>query len=145
MPAARRSVWIEGRWGGGNQRPFGSGPWFAALLLRWAINAIALIIAAAVVPGIELRGWESTLIAAAVFGLINAVIRPLVLCLTCLLQILTLGLFTLVVNAAMLALTAWVAGPLGLEFEVVDFWAAFLGALVITVVSFVLTRFVPSS
>ncbi|HWO94286.1 MAG TPA: phage holin family protein [Dehalococcoidia bacterium] len=119
------------------------GPWLMGLLIRWAINAVALVVAAALVPGIELEGWESTLITAGIFGIVNALIRPFVMCITCLLQVLTLGLFTLIVNAAMLALTAWAADGLGLEFEVDGFWAAFLGALVISLVSFVLTRVAP--
>lgn len=137
-----RGIWIQRTWGGPGEPP-GSGPWFAALLIRWAANAIGLFVASRLVSGIELHGWESTIITAGLFGLINAFIRPLVMCLTCLLQVLTLGLFTLIINAGMLALTAWVAGPLGLDFEVHGFWAAFLGALVISVVSFALTRLAP--
>jgi putative membrane protein len=133
-------IWIEQRWGGGD--PLGTRPWFVALLIRWAINAVALVAAAVLIPGIELHGWASTIIAAALFGLVNAVIRPLVMCITCLLQLLTLGLFTLIVNAAMLALTASLGGALGLDFEVHGFWSAFFGALVITLASMVLTRLV---
>lgn len=137
-----RGIWIEHQWGGARQ-PLGDGPWLMALLLRWAINAVALFFAAQIVRGIELNGWESTIITAGLFGLVNAFIRPFVMLATCLFQILTLGLFTLIVNTAMLALTAWAAGQLDLEFEVDGFWAAFLGALVISIVSFILTRFAP--
>ena len=133
-------IWIEQRSGGGD--PLGTRPWFVALLIRWAINAIALVVAAVVIPGIELHGWPSTIVAAALFGLVNAVIRPVVMCLTCLLQLMTLGLFTLIVNTAMLALTASLGGALGLDFEVHGFWSAFFGALVITLVSMLLTRLV---
>ncbi len=135
-----RAIWIMRGWGGPG-RQGGAGGGLTGLLVRWAINAVALFVASRVVNGIELEGWESTIITAGLFGLLNAFIRPLVICLTCLLQILTLGLFTLVVNAAMLALTAWAAGPLGLDFEVDGFRAAFVGALVVSLVSFVLTRF----
>ena len=114
------------------------------LLIRWAINAIGLLLAAGIVRGIELEGWESTLLTAALFGLVNAFIRPFVMMMSCLLQVLTLGLFTLIVNTAMLGLTAWAAGQVGLAFRVDGFTAAFLGALVISLVSFTLTRFSPS-
>ena len=138
-----RFVWVRQYPSGGE--PFGTRAWFLALLIRWLINATGLLTAAGLVSGIELRGWQSTLITAALFGLINAVVRPVVLLLTCLLQVLTLGLFILVVNAAMLELTAWLAGPLGLDFAVHGFWAAFLGALIISLVSFVLTGLAPSA
>lgn len=138
-----RGVWITHEWGGRGEAG-GPGDLLIAVLLRWAINAVSLLVAARVVGGIELHGWESTIIVAALFGLVNIFIRPVVLVMTCLLQVVTLGLFTLVVNAAMLALTAWMAGKLDLQFEVDGFGAAFLGALVITVVSFVLSRLAPS-
>jgi putative membrane protein len=113
--------------------------WLVGLLVRFGINAAALFLAAEWVRGIEIGGWQSLLIAAAVFGIINALIRPVVLALSCPLLVLTLGLFTLVVNTAMLALTAWVSGRLDLEFEVDGFRAAFLGALLISAVSVVLS------
>lgn len=138
-----RGVWITHEWGGRRQAS-GPGDLLIAVLLRWAINAVSLLVAARVVGGIELHGWESTIIVAALFGLVNTFIRPVVLVMTCLLQVVTLGLFTLVVNAAMLALTAWMAGKFDLQFQVDGFGAAFLGALVITVVSFVLSRLAPS-
>jgi putative membrane protein len=102
------------------------------LLIRWAINAIAIWAAIELVPGIEHTGTgASLLIIALVFGLVNALIRPLLTLLTCPLIILTLGLFVLVVNALMLGLTAWLVPSLTVD----GFWHAFLGALVISLVS----------
>jgi putative membrane protein len=110
------------------------------LLLRWIINAIALAVAATFVSGIHVDGgWLVLALVALIFGLVNALIRPLVALLTCPLIILTLGLFTLVINAAMLLLASWIAGLLGIGFTVDGFWPAFWGGLVISIVSFVLS------
>ncbi len=109
-------------------------------LLRLLINAVALWVAATIVPNISYEGsLVSLLLVALVFGVLNALIRPLLALLTCPLQILTLGLFTLVLNAVMLLLTSAVAGALGLSFHVEGFVAAFLGALVISIVSIILS------
>jgi putative membrane protein len=110
------------------------------LLIRWAINAVALWIAVLVVPGIDAADDPVTLAATAVvFGLVNTLIRPILKLLTCPLILITLGLFTLVVNAAMLWLTGWIAGRLDLGFSVDGFLAALIGALVISVVSLLLS------
>ncbi|MBC8265222.1 MAG: phage holin family protein [Anaerolineales bacterium] len=110
------------------------------LLLRWLINAVALYAAAEFVPGIQADGgWQVLLFMALIFGLVNALIRPILKFLTCPLIMLTLGLFTLVINALMLQLAAWLGRQFGLGFYVRNFWSALLGALVISVVSFVLT------
>ncbi len=110
------------------------------LLLRWIINAIALAVAATLVSGIHVDGgWLVLALVALIFGLVNALIRPLVTLLTCPLIILTLGLFTLVINAAMLLLASWIAGLLGIGFTVDGFWPAFWGGLVISIVSFILS------
>jgi putative membrane protein len=123
-----------------SENPRGSGEdRLAGLLIRFGINALALFLASQWVRGVEVEGWESLLIAAAIFGVVNAVIRPAVLVLSCPFLVLTLGLFTLIVNTAMLALTAWVSGHLSLEFDVEGFRAAFLGALLISAVSVVLS------
>jgi putative membrane protein len=119
----------------------GSQDTLLGLFVRFAVNSIALWVASLLVRGFEIGSWQALLAGAVIFGLVNALIRPLLFWLTCLLQILTLGLFTLVLNAAMLALTAWVAGRLDIAFTVDGFRAAFLGALVVSVVSAVLTRF----
>ena len=117
--------------------------------LRWFINAVALLAAAFVVPGIRLTGsatspglneWMTLAIVALIFGLINAVIRPVVFFLTLPLTLLTLGLFMFVINALMLLLTSRIAQALHLGFRVEGFGSALLGALVISVVSFLLGR-----
>lgn len=110
------------------------------LLLRWLVNALALFTAAQVVPGIEIdgNGWVVYAVVAIIFGLINALIRPLLKMLTCPLIILTLGLFTLVINALMLLLTSWIGTVIGYGFYIDGFWPAFWGGLVVSVVSVVL-------
>ena len=111
------------------------------LLIRFAINAVSIYITSLVVPGIHIEGWEAILGAALLFGVVNAVIKPIVSMVTCLVQIITLGLFTLVINALMLLLTAWVARQLGLGFTVDGFWSAFFGAILISLVSTALSFF----
>jgi len=108
-------------------------------LLRWLINALAIYVASKVVPGIYVRDEWAIVVVALILGLVNAFIRPLLKFFTCPLIILTLGLFLFVINAAMLGLTAWVAGQLGIGFGVANFWAALWGALVISLVSLALT------
>ena len=113
------------------------------LLLRWLINGVALYVAAELVPGIQADGgWPVLVFMALIFGLVNALIRPILKFLTCPLIMLTLGLFTLVINALMLMLASWLGRQLDLGFYVKNFWAAILGALVISVVSFVLTMLI---
>ncbi len=113
------------------------------LLLRILINAAALWVAASFVTGIHAGGAGSILAVAVVFGVVNAFVRPLLKLLSCPIIFLTLGLFTLVLNALMLMLTAWVGRQLGIDFSVDGFWAAFLGALIVSVVSTVLSWLVP--
>ena len=111
-------------------------------LLRLLINAAALWVAIQLVDGIEHRGsWWSLLFVALVFGLLNASIRPLLKLLSLPIIILTLGLFIFVINALMLLMTGWVSGLLNLGFYVDGFWDAFLGGLIVTVVSLVLSIF----
>jgi putative membrane protein len=104
---------------------------------RWLINAVALYLTTLVVRGVKVPDFGAALLAALVLGIVNAVIRPVALILTLPLNILTLGLFTFVVNAGMLYLVSRVTA-LRLE----NFWAALLGAIVLTLVSAVLTRLV---
>lgn len=112
-------------------------------LLRWAINAAGLYAAIWIVPGINFLGdWTGILWIALIFGLLNALVRPLLKFLTCPLIILTLGLFTIVVNTLMLMLTSSVGQSFGLAFMVDGFWSALLGSLVISLVSVVLSIFV---
>ena len=114
------------------------------LILRLIINAIALFVATQIgIPGLSFEGnWVTMVVVAFIFGLVNALIRPLLTVLTCPLIILTFGLFTLIVNAVMLALTGWIAGQAGLGFTVDGFWAAFVGALVVSIVSWALSLFI---
>ncbi len=113
-----------------------------SLAIRLGINATALWLAAALVPGFEIEGWPSLLAAAAIFGAVNALITPVAQLLGCPLSGLTMGLLALVINAAMLALTVWIAGRLDLDVEIDGFLAAFLAALLVSVVSAVLSVFV---
>ena len=110
------------------------------LLLRWVINAVAIYVAIRVVPGITAEGgWAVLFVMGIILGLVNALIAPIVKLLTCPLILLTLGLFTLVINGLMLWLASLIASRLGVAFYVEGFAAAFFGALVISVVSFVLS------
>jgi putative membrane protein len=105
-------------------------------LLRWLINAAGLYAASQLVPGIYFEGdWRVLLAVAFVFGLVNALLRPLLALLTCPLIILTLGLFTLVLNAVLLLIASALAQALGLPYGVDGFGPAFWGALVISLVS----------
>ena len=110
------------------------------LLLRLGINSASLYVASLVIPGIHLEGPLSVVFTAVIFGLVNTLIRPLVSLITCLLQIITLGLFTLVINALMLMFTAWAAQSLGLDFYIDGFWSAFFGAMLISLVSTLMTH-----
>jgi putative membrane protein len=108
-------------------------------LLHGLVAAIALYAAVRLVPGIAYDGgWETLAGMALIFGLLNAILRPILVLLTCPLQILTLGLFSLVLNGALLLLAANLARGLGVGFYVRDYGAAFIGALVVSIVSFVL-------
>jgi putative membrane protein len=115
------------------------------IIWRLLINAAALWAATRLVPGITFDGdWRLLLVVALVFGVLNVSVRPILILLTLPLFILTLGLFTFVLNALMLWLTSAVSDALDLGFHVSGFGAAFLGALVVTVVSFMLSLFVAS-
>ena len=107
--------------------------------LRVSINLLALVVAGSVMHGIRMESFRMGLMAACILGIVNAVIRPAVLLLTLPINVLTLGLFTLVINAGMLLLASWIAGLVGLGFTVDGFWPAFWGGLVISVVSIVLS------
>jgi len=112
-------------------------------LLRLVITATALWLAVALVPGIVWSGSAIGLLAVAlVFGLLNALVRPLLVLLSCPLIVLTLGLFLLVLNAVMLLLTASISNSLGLEFRVDGFIPALLGGLVVAIASAILSVFV---
>ncbi len=105
-----------------------------SLLLRWLFGALSLVLVAYLVPGIAVASFYSALIAALVLGLVNALVRPILLILTLPVNILTLGLFTLVINALMF----WLASSIVKGFSVVGFWPAFWGALVMWLISWLL-------
>lgn len=114
------------------------------LLLRWVIASIALVVAVWLVPGITVGPGRDAAVAVAVMavilGFVNALIRPLLKLLTCPLVILTLGLFVLVINAICLWLASYIAvHGFHILFVVDGFWAAFLGALIVSVVTAVMT------
>ena len=112
-------------------------------VLRLLINAAALWAATQIVPGVGYKGDGAyLLLVALVFGFMNALVRPILKLLTCPLIILTLGLFTFVVNGLVLWMTGALAGRLGLGFRVSGFWPAFWGALVVSIVSVFLSVFV---
>lgn len=108
-------------------------------LVRVLINAAALWLATIFVPGIRAGGIGSILATALVFGFVNALIRPFLKLVSCPLILLTLGLFTLILNALMLLLTASVGRALGIDFVVSGFLAAFIGAILISIVSTLLS------
>jgi putative membrane protein len=114
-------------------------------LIRIVASAIALAVATAVVPGIELTTASLTskvltLIAVAlIFGVVNAILKPIVKIVGCAFYVLTLGLIALVVNALLLWLTSWLAGKLNLPFHITGFWPAFWGALIVGVVGWLLS------
>jgi putative membrane protein len=111
-------------------------------ILRWAINALALYAAVLIVPGIEFRGeWTGVLWLALISGLLNALVRPVLKFLTCPLIILTLGFFTVFINTVMFLLTSRIGQALGIGITVDGFWSAFLGSLVISIVSVVMSLF----
>lgn len=112
-------------------------------LLRLAINAVALYAAVALLQGRGItpqnENWLSFVWLALIFGLVNAVIRPILIVMSCPLLVLTLGLGTLVINTLMFMMAGWVGTHFKVGFTVESFWAGFLGALIVSVVSFVLT------
>ena len=119
------------------------------LIVRLLVSAVALAVAAALVdgisvgPGTDLERTLTLLGVAVIFGLVNAFVGPILRLLTCPLVVLTLGLFLLVVNALLLLLTEWIANQFDLAFHVDGFWSAVLGALIISVVSFLINIALP--
>ena len=120
--------------------------------IRTAINAVGLWLAAFLVGGIHLAADDSkfaskfttVILVALLFGVVNAIVKPIAKLLSFPFIVLTLGLFTFIVNAFMLQLTEWIAEPLGLSFAIDDFfWDAVIGALIITIVAMVLSFVLP--
>ena len=109
-----------------------------SFLIRLVVNAAALMLCAYILPGVSVTGFTGALIAALVLGVVNAILRPILFILTLPLQIITLGLFTFVING----LLFWWVGHLGIGLVVSGFWAAFWGAIVLGIISFVLSSFV---
>ena len=106
-------------------------------VVRVFVNALAIVFAAAIVPGIEIRGVLAALGAGLVLGVVNAIVRPVLLILTLPLTLVSLGLFLFVLNG----LCLWLTSTLVKGFEIHGFWAAILGALIVSVVSWLLTAF----
>jgi putative membrane protein len=115
-----------------------------SFLTRWIINIAAIAATAWLLPGITVGGnkWVTILLVALIFGLVNAIIKPVFSFLTCGLYVITVGLFTFIANALMLMTTGYFANLFGLQFSVNGFWTAVLGALIISLVSFVLSMVV---
>lgn len=115
------------------------------IILNWVINTISIMLAIKFVPGIVYSGkWSGILIVGLIFGLVNTIIRPIVSFFTFPLLILSLGLFTFIINAMMLSMTSWVSGEFRLGFHVYGFRAAFWGALIISILTMVLHWLMPS-
>lgn len=108
------------------------------LILRWMINALALLALPYVVSGIELKSFYIALIVAVVLGLLNAVVRPVLILLTLPVTLLTLGLFILVINA----LLFWFVGTFVEGFHVSGFWAAFFGAILYSLITWAVNALV---
>ncbi|MBW2355601.1 MAG: phage holin family protein [Deltaproteobacteria bacterium] len=108
------------------------------ILLRWLVQTSAILVAAGLLDGLRINGFFSALFAAAVLGILNALLRPLLLILTLPINILTFGLFTFVINALMLMMASGVIGGL----EVAGFWSAVGASVLISLVSWLLNSFV---
>lgn len=122
---------------GGTRQPESSESKLVAFVIRWLITAAAVWVAAQLVGGIHLEGWKSTLLVALILGLLNAYLKPLLVVGTFPALIMTLGIFLIFINTALLALTAWISGKFdGIEFSIDSFWSAFFGAIIISIVSF---------
>ncbi len=107
-----------------------------SLFATWALTALALLIGAALIPGVEIESAFATLLAAAILGLLNAFVKPVLFILTLPITILTLGLFALILNVLMISLAAWISPG----FMVAGFWSAVLLAIVIAVVNALVGR-----
>ncbi|GIG70182.1 phage holin family protein [Phytomonospora endophytica] len=118
-------------------------------IVQLLLTAGALWLSTVIVPDIDVSGsgafanFMTLLVVALIFGLVNALIKPIVQIFGCAFYILTLGLFALVVNALMFWLTGWLADKINLPFHVGGFWAAFWGAIIVTVVSWIVGAFLP--
>ncbi len=109
------------------------------LIVRILVNAVALIAVAYLVPGVAVTGFAGALVGAIVLGIVNAILRPILIVLSLPLEIVTLGLFTFVINA----LLFWFVGHLGLGLIVRGFGAALVGSIALAIVSWVLALVIP--
>ncbi len=110
------------------------------LILRVMINTLSIVIAEKLLEGITFTGeWWKMIIVGAVFGIVNSVIKPIVQLLSIPFIVLTLGLFTLIINTLMLSLTAALSDTFHLGFQIRGFWAAFWGAIIVSIVSMLLS------
>ncbi|MDE3720016.1 MULTISPECIES: phage holin family protein [Nocardiopsis] len=120
-----------------------------SFIIRVIVNALALWAAVLLIDGIEITTQDTTgqilayLAVGLIFGVVNAIIKPIVKTVGCLFYALTLGLIGLVVNALLFLLTEWIAGLFGLPFEIAGFWDAFWGAIIVAVVSWLISLFLP--
>jgi putative membrane protein len=108
------------------------------LVVRWLFLTVAILVAAHLIDGFEVKGFWSAFLAAAILGVLNALFRPVLIILTLPINILTLGLFTFVINAILVMMVSGVVGG----FEVHGFWSALLGSLIISLVSWLLNSFI---
>jgi len=99
--------------------------------IRWLIHGLSLVVVVNIISGIRVDNWQTTAIAALVLGLLNAFLRPILLLFTLPINILTLGIFTLFINAGLFSLASWLVKG----FSVAGFWNAFFGALVFSIMS----------
>ena len=107
-------------------------------VIRWAVNALALILTAIIIKGMDFQGILSPFVAALVIGVLNAILRPFLIVITLPINLLTLGVFTFVVNGFLIYVTAKVVNG----FTVENFWAAFVGAIFLSIISFLLSLFI---
>ena len=107
------------------------------IIFRWFLNALILLLVSYIVPGVSFSGTWSLLLTAIFLGLINALVRPILIFLTLPINILTLGFFTLIINALMF----WLASTVVKGFEIKDFWSAFWGALVYWILVMIVDSF----
>ncbi|MEU6792188.1 phage holin family protein [Nonomuraea wenchangensis] len=120
-------------------------------IIRTLAAAVALWVAVQFIPGIDVNApansaqyWGVLLLVALIFGVVNAIVKPIVKALGCAIIVLTLGLFLLVINAGMLLLTSWISGQFDIPFHVEDFYpSAFWGAIIVSVVSWLLGLILP--
>jgi putative membrane protein len=118
-------------------------------LITWLISAFALWVTTKLVSGIDVTGSSTTknlltlLAVALIFGLVNAILKPIIKVVGCVFYLLTLGLIALVVNALLFLLTDWIAGLLDLPFNVNGFWPAFWGAIVMSIVTWAISLVIP--